>query len=634
MALPVALLNNRVLQVIVGTAAGMAAADVFAPRFRNLVAEVERRSGLTRRLTPGEAASAVVRGALTYEQGQTDAHDQGLGHGRFDALIATTSRPPGLAEAFDLLRRGVVTEADWRRALQQSDVKDEWHGPLLALRRVLLSPPALAAAVAQGILAEPAGAELAELAGVTPDDFATLVRTGMRGPDVGQVLELRRRGDYGDDDATDALRRAGVQPEYVGDLLSLQRVLPPVSDLIRFAVREVYTPEIAAEFGLFEEFPDRFAAEAARVGLSREDAELYWGAHWDLPSPEQGFRMFHRRIIDRPRLARLLRALDFMPGWRDELIELAYLKPGRIDLRRMFRAGVLTEQQVHDGYLDLGYDPTNAQRLTNFAIAEKQTEERELTKSEIVGLYEARLETRDRARAELRQLGYAADHADAMLNLADYRGRRTRRNAAVSVIRSRYLAREIDAADAGARLDKLGVPADGRQEYLELWTFQREESPKRMTEAQDRAALRVGLLSDVDYRSRRAREGYEPADVELLARMAAPAAAATSARSLSRADIVDDYREGRIGREQALRELGNQGYSAADAGRILANVDADLAREGGPRVRPLTRVDVLRLYSTGEFDRPEAERRLTALGFALANARILLDEVDARAESD
>ena len=50
-------------------------------------------------------------------------------------------------------------------------------------------------------------------------------------------------------------------------------VIPSISDLITFVVREVITP-------------DEFYDWAAKQGLSREWAENYWEAHWRLPSFE------------------------------------------------------------------------------------------------------------------------------------------------------------------------------------------------------------------------------------------------------------------------------------------------------------------------------------------------------------
>ena len=119
------------------------------------------------------------------------------------------------------------------------------------------------------------------------------------------------------------------------------RQYPGVPDLIRFAVREVYTPDIRDRFRLLDDFPDDFRLAARQAGLSPEDAEHYWGAHWDPPSISQGFEMFQRRIIDEDDLKLLLRTLDVMPFWRDRLIQMSYRVKRLVDIDRFYEQRVI-----------------------------------------------------------------------------------------------------------------------------------------------------------------------------------------------------------------------------------------------------------------------------------------------------
>lgn len=119
------------------------------------------------------------------------------------------------------------------------------------------------------------------------------------------------------------------------------RQYPGVPDLIRFAVREVYTPEIRDRFRLTEDYPDDFRKEARKAGLSPEDSERYWASHWDLPSITQGFEMFQRRIITEDDLKLLLRAQDVMPFWRDKLIQLSYRVLRLVDIDRFYEQRVI-----------------------------------------------------------------------------------------------------------------------------------------------------------------------------------------------------------------------------------------------------------------------------------------------------
>lgn len=119
------------------------------------------------------------------------------------------------------------------------------------------------------------------------------------------------------------------------------RQYPGVPDLIRFAVREVYTPEIRTRFELDGDLPNEYLIESRKAGLNLDDAKRYWAAHWNLPSITQGFEMFQRRIIDENDLKLLLRSQDVMPFWRDRLIQLSYRVKRLVDIDRFYEQRVI-----------------------------------------------------------------------------------------------------------------------------------------------------------------------------------------------------------------------------------------------------------------------------------------------------
>ncbi|GAJ24320.1 unnamed protein product, partial [marine sediment metagenome] len=163
------------------------------------------------------------------------------------------------------------------------------------------------------------------------------------------AYELRKDPDLSGLDQR--LRRIGVHPAYFPLYKELAHPIPPVADIITMAVREAFTPAIAAKFGQYEDLPPAYVDWVQRKGLSKDWAERYWAAHWSLPSPMQGFEMLHRGAINFDELDMLLRALDVMPFWRDKLTKIAYRRLTRVDIRRMYKAGVLTEAEVYESYI-------------------------------------------------------------------------------------------------------------------------------------------------------------------------------------------------------------------------------------------------------------------------------------------
>ena len=243
---------------------------------------------------------------------------------------------------------------------------------------------------------------------------------------VGMVTDAYLRGLIGDSDFNRYLSEIGYTQDKIGVIKSLRYVLPSPSDLIRFAVREVFTPEIAQKFGLYEDYPPEFTKYASMIGISEEWAKRYWASHWDLPSATQGFEMFHRGIITYDELKMLLRALDVMPYWRDKLIQLSYNPVTRVDIRRMYSIGVIDENDVYRRYLALGYSPEDAQMLTQFTISEYSPDEetetdkkRKIARSIYEKAYRKHIITRYELLRYYRELGYDEEDAEFMASVLD-----------------------------------------------------------------------------------------------------------------------------------------------------------------------------------------------------------------------
>ncbi len=239
-----------------------------------------------------------------------------------------------------------------------------------------------------------------------------------------QITSGWLRDFLSDDQAEEKLKNYGFEAEDREVILKLTDFLIPPQDLIRMAVREVFTPDIAEDFGQFEEFPDEVMIRAKMLGISRDTMEKYWAAHWRLPSPTMGFEMRHRSIITTERLEKLLKALDFMPGWRDEVIALSFRVVTRVDTRRLFKISEWDRTQVKDNYLKLGYDEVSAEAMTKFteiAYAPELDEDglnlRELSRTLIEKGFLAGKIERAPAIAALRKLRYTIEDAEFILDM-------------------------------------------------------------------------------------------------------------------------------------------------------------------------------------------------------------------------
>lgn len=440
----------------------------------------------------------------------------------------------------------------------------------------LIGAQGAAAAVAQGIWDEPRGVSEGAGEGVSRERFAALLQLAYRWPGLGETIELLNRGAVTEQQATEWLRRGGLDEDATRAVLELRQVLPSVQDVIRFAVREVFSPDVAERFGQFDDFPEGAVELAAKLGLDRETLGWYWAAHWNLPSPNQGFEMLHRGVIDQDVLRVLLRALDVMPYWRDKLEAIAYSVPTRVDIRRMYAEGIVDRDKVLRTYLDLGYLPDDAESLTQLAIAQRTSEDRALAKSEILQLYELQALDRTETAGALGDLGYADDEVEFILLIAESRRLRRLQSLATTRVRSRYVGRRVTEDEATTALDRIGVPADERDLLLQTWEAERDIDRPILTAATVGALFRDGLIPEDQARARWASQGYRSADIDLLVLRYGGGGPELNepqdpTRQLTKSDIGRALREGTITVAQAIQQWMALGYSRADAEVLAAN---------------------------------------------------------------
>jgi hypothetical protein len=384
--------------------------------------------------------------------------------------------------------------------------------------------------------------------------------------------------------AIDQLRRRGFGGEVLEAMQAMRFRLPGLSDLTRMAVREVFDPGQRSALTLDADYPGVLTDHARAIGLEEEWARNLWAAHWDLPSPTQGYEMLHRGIISEGQLQDLLRALDFAPVWRGRLQEISYNPLTRVDIRRMYAAGVISIQEVDKAYRDIGYNAENARRLTEFTQRNYSPDEqtttdlnRALTASQIRTAYRRHIVTRDDAVSRLVEIGYDAEEADFQLALDDYQ------------------MANNPLTEAGAPIRELTV-ASIRQAYREgIYSY-------------DQAVVELETLGFL---------GAE-ADVMLALDDLQLARDLTSARI---ALVRERYIGFTIDASGARAELDAAGVAPRRQDLLLAEWEAEAERG----TRRLTVAEVFRLLARGVFNADQAFAYLLRLGYNQADADALFE---------
>jgi len=413
-------------------------------------------------------------------------------------------------QAHTLFRRGKFTDGDlsselgrigWRREDMQLVIDSAWSLPNALL-------------MIQGDLVQ--GQELPQIiadiskADIDPAYAQLYLDAVLTKPSTSDIVSYQLRKDPGLAGLETSLARIGIHPNYTEVYKELAYVIPPVADIITMAVREAFTPAIAERFGQYEDFPAPFAEWAAKKGLTREWAERYWASHWTLPSTTQGFDMLHRGIIGLDELKLLLRALDVMPFWRERLIDVAYSPLTRIDVRRMYREGILTRDQVSRAYLDIGYNEVNAKRLTDFTVKEALAVVSKFTVRDVVAAFAKRQIDRAEASSLLSGMDLTRENITYTLDRADHKRQWDLSKERVKAVRNLYRKGHVTETQTRSQLAALDVPADQITVLLEQWEFEKEGIQRPCwSVAQTLKFAKEGLISDTRAVTELKRRGFD-----------------------------------------------------------------------------------------------------------------------------
>lgn len=345
----------------------------------------------------------------------------------------------------------------------------------------------------------------------------------------------------------------------------LRNYLPPVSDIIRFAVREALTPTVAEDLGLYSEVPSEARSMAAQQGLDwpldfpiRVDGilrmatpfDLYWAAHWLTLSPGQIYDASHRlrpdrvgyyseqltELLGRPITIepfthedadRYLRIADYPPSTRDWLLALSFNPLRLVDIHAAGRFLLRDRNWLIGQFLDRGSTPADAAFQVDLIEARRDYEARAPQRSflnslnraaakDIVDGYAVGMLGREQAVPALSALGFTPAEVDTILSRTDQRARLDSWKAFIRTIRREYLGGIISDEEALGYLANAGMTGERRRQRLDLWRPLRYQRAARFTMPQILQHVAAGRMSPLDASTRLARLGFSAPDQLIL----------------------------------------------------------------------------------------------------------------------
>jgi len=252
-----------------------------------------------------------------------------------------------------------------------------------------------------------------------------------------------------------------------------------------------------------------------QIGMSEEVMRNYWRAHWDLPSLTSAFTMFHRGLISEEDIRNLLRINDMAPYFINNLVKIAYNPYTRVDIRRMFAAGVLNREEVKKSYRDLGYDEEKAENLTKFTELSTKPTEKDLSKTEIISLYNAGEMQEAQAIKEFTKLGYDEDESKALIELEKVKIEREYKNREKKIIANQYYYNQISREEAVTQLNSLNVTERERETVLKEVDARIRDKHRSPTKSDLEGWLKAGLISEAVFRAEMSNLGYADKYIDL-----------------------------------------------------------------------------------------------------------------------
>jgi len=331
------------------------------------------------------------------------------------------------------------------------------------------------------------------------------------------------RGAISEAEFNKKLRELGFADEEIKAFKAIQKPIPSVSDVITFAVREVYSPEAIKKFRLDEGYEEVYKVaqeDLKNLGMTKELLRKYWIAHWRLPSVEQGYEMLHRGVISMDELKLLLKMQDINPFWQDKLIKISYAPYTRVDVRRMHKLGVLSDEQLVRAYMDLGYDREHAEALARFTIEyNKRVAETEddkevlelkgLSKSRILNDFYRERITEKQARDLLKRIGLKDTVIDFYIESVKYEKLEEQIKDEIELIHKKYVMRAIDDTEAQVRLNKLMLTQREIERLMSKWDFEREIRERKPTKSDLTDWLMLGIINAEQFVEEMRTLGYD-----------------------------------------------------------------------------------------------------------------------------
>ena len=377
-----------------------------------------------------------------------------------------------------------------------------------AVHSLLFDPPTLMAMRLREIISEAEYNSLMSMNGASVTTSQHLAQLARPLLSIAELTQMKWRGLLADGNVKSELGHYGYNPAQQNFLVELMEVIPSPSDLVAMAVREAFNDETASTFGYDEDYPVEAAQWAEKTGMKPVWFKRFWRAHWNLPGLVQVREMFNRGIIDENELNIYLRAADIPPFWRKSLSQWFKSEITRVDVRRIYSLGLIDTPDVYQRYLRLGYNEEDSALMTQWTAAQYLEADRELTKTDILSMYEDGILNEDETVIYLSALDFRLDAISLLMAQRDLQRQAAYEKQIIANVKKLFVAGVYGRNDVYAELGKLDTPASFIEQSLDVWDLDIKAKVSIPTTAQLRDLAQMEIISHDRFREEMSKRGY------------------------------------------------------------------------------------------------------------------------------
>jgi signal transduction histidine kinase len=393
------------------------------------------------------------------------------------------------------------------------------------------------------------------------------------------AMNMHFRGYLTDEQCKQHLRATQTRASILTDEFFLSmRPMPGPSDLVRFAVREVWDAATVARWGYDREFPTEFGVYMQRQGMGWGDhpadwpnpaqagitwPEAYWRAHWQPIPVHQSHVAYHilrPERLDRYRqivpditaftfedLQTSLKVADYAPGVRSWLAATAFTPLRLSQVKQAYEMQINNREETVALMRDRGLVPADAEavvatwdhqkwlkdRKTGFEMADKAKRE---NLKHILEAFNTGIVDRIKAKELLEEQFVPPEVTDLILNNVLAKHQFKRFGIYLKKVKQGYMEGTYSGVQVRQFLALLGVVENRAAGYVQDWDLERTVSHKAATTAMILKYVREGLLSPTDGRTRLLNLGWINVDATLAIASAQVALAKMQTRTLAAAE--------------------------------------------------------------------------------------------------